>query len=148
MSQVQILPPLQSRNSRSEPGSRVTAGPASCSVSAGRLLTLRGDLPPLTVVARLQTDAGDLLTVDPEVEACQTFSLRSHGQRSRLDQPLTCRISGGGRREPDESGRRRLDDPNDYVVLEIKEAFEQRVPVVPVLVDERKCLLQASYPRT
>ena len=35
----------------------------------------------------------------------------------------------------DEAGNRRLDDPDDYVVLEIKEALQRRVPVVPVLVD-------------
>jgi len=35
----------------------------------------------------------------------------------------------------DDRGRRRLDDPNDLVVLEIAAALERRVRVVPVLVD-------------
>ena len=35
----------------------------------------------------------------------------------------------------DGSGRRRLDDPNDWVVAEIREALERGTPVVPVLVD-------------
>jgi outer membrane protein assembly factor BamB len=47
----------------------------------------------------------------------------------------------------DESGRRRLDDPNDYVVLEIKEALEQRVPVVPVLVDGAKMPTAGELPQ-
>jgi hypothetical protein len=35
----------------------------------------------------------------------------------------------------DARGRRRLDDPNDLVVLEVAAALERRVRVVPVLVD-------------
>ena len=35
----------------------------------------------------------------------------------------------------DDGGRRRLDDPADFVVLELKEALERDVHVVPVLLD-------------
>jgi hypothetical protein len=35
----------------------------------------------------------------------------------------------------DESGRRRLDDPGDYVRLEVEGALRRGIPVVPVLVD-------------
>lgn len=35
----------------------------------------------------------------------------------------------------DEQGRRRLDSPEDFVVLEVEEALERGVPVVPVLLD-------------
>jgi hypothetical protein len=35
----------------------------------------------------------------------------------------------------DEQGRRRLDDPDDYVRLEVEAAFERRVRMIPVLVD-------------
>nr|WP_221382322.1 protein kinase [Actinoplanes polyasparticus] len=35
-------------------------------------------------------------------------------------------------------GRRRLDDPDDLVVLEIQEALTCRVPVIPVLVDDAR----------
>jgi hypothetical protein len=35
----------------------------------------------------------------------------------------------------DESKRRRLDDPKDWVRTELRMAFERRIPVVPVLLD-------------
>jgi outer membrane protein assembly factor BamB len=35
----------------------------------------------------------------------------------------------------DADGRRRLDDPEDFVVLEVREALDRSVPVVPILVD-------------
>ena len=35
----------------------------------------------------------------------------------------------------DEHGRRRLDDPDDFVVLEITTALERGIRVIPVLVD-------------
>jgi hypothetical protein len=35
---------------------------------------------------------------------------------------------------PDQEGRRRLDDPNDYVRLEIERALNRGIPVVPLLV--------------
>ncbi len=35
----------------------------------------------------------------------------------------------------DAQGRRRLDDPEDFVVLELRAALERGIPVIPVLVD-------------
>src|SRR5262249_37292933 len=35
----------------------------------------------------------------------------------------------------DKDNRRRLDDPNDYVRMEVEAALNRRVPVIPVLVD-------------
>jgi hypothetical protein len=35
----------------------------------------------------------------------------------------------------DDEGRRRLDDPHDYVRFEIQAALERRIRVIPVLVD-------------
>ena len=37
--------------------------------------------------------------------------------------------------EPDANGRRRIDDPNDFVYLEIKTALERGVMLIPILVD-------------
>ncbi|MGO9486116.1 MAG: toll/interleukin-1 receptor domain-containing protein [Rhodomicrobium sp.] len=37
---------------------------------------------------------------------------------------------------PDERGRRRLDNPNDFVRLEIEAAFRYEKPVVPLLIDD------------
>jgi len=38
----------------------------------------------------------------------------------------------------DEAGERRLDDPNDYVRLEIAAALRRKIPVIPILVDGTK----------
>ena len=35
----------------------------------------------------------------------------------------------------DEQGHRRLDDPDDFVVLEVQAALDRNIPVIPVLVD-------------
>src|SRR5215471_13905273 len=35
----------------------------------------------------------------------------------------------------DETGQRRLDNPNDFIVIEIGAALARNIPVVPVLVD-------------
>ena len=38
----------------------------------------------------------------------------------------------------DEHGGRRIDNPNDYVRIEIGTALQRRIPVIPVLVDEAR----------
>jgi outer membrane protein assembly factor BamB len=35
----------------------------------------------------------------------------------------------------DEQGRRRIDDPDDFIVLEVRAALDRNIPVIPVLVD-------------
>jgi GTPase SAR1 family protein len=46
----------------------------------------------------------------------------------------------------DEEGRRRLDDPDDYVRFEVQAALSRRVRVIPVLVDGAKPLRQQQLP--
>jgi len=46
----------------------------------------------------------------------------------------------------DEQGRRRLDDPDDWVRFEIRAALERGVRVIPVLVDGVKPLRQEQLP--
>ena len=44
----------------------------------------------------------------------------------------------------DEHGRRRLDDPDDFVRLEIEAALTRNVRVIPILVDGRGCRMPKS----
>jgi TIR domain len=46
------------------------------------------------------------------------------------------------------SGQRRLDDPNDFVVLEIASALKREVPVIPVLVHSAKMPTQDQLPES
>ena len=46
----------------------------------------------------------------------------------------------------DEHGRRRLDDRNDFVALEITTALERRIRVIPILVDGAAPLLPGMIP--
>jgi hypothetical protein len=46
----------------------------------------------------------------------------------------------------DEQGRRRLDDPDDFVRFEVQAALERGVLVIPVLVDGAKPLRQEQLP--
>jgi TIR domain len=46
------------------------------------------------------------------------------------------------------SGQRRLDDPNDFVVLEIASALKREVPVIPVLVHAAKMPSQDQLPES
>lgn len=48
----------------------------------------------------------------------------------------------------DERGRRRLDDPNDFVVLEIEAALSRNVRVIPVLVRDAKMPSAEQLPRS
>jgi hypothetical protein len=46
----------------------------------------------------------------------------------------------------DEQGSRRLDDPNDYVRLEIEIAMRSPMPVIPVLVANARMPLASELP--
>jgi hypothetical protein len=46
------------------------------------------------------------------------------------------------------SGQRRLDDPNDFVVLEIASALKREVPVIPVLVHGARMPSQDQLPES
>ena len=46
----------------------------------------------------------------------------------------------------DETGQRRLDNPNDFVVIEIGAALARNIPVVPVLVDEARMPKASELP--
>jgi hypothetical protein len=46
----------------------------------------------------------------------------------------------------DEAGRRRLEDPGDYVRFEIRTALERGTRVIPVLVDGARALSPAQLP--
>src|SRR6185503_12553465 len=39
-------------------------------------------------------------------------------------------------RSVDEQGKRRIDNPSDYVRIEIESALKRNIPIIPVLVDE------------
>ena len=47
----------------------------------------------------------------------------------------------------DESGRTRIENPQDYVRLEIESALKRNIPVTPVLVQGRTCPDPGSYLR-
>jgi tetratricopeptide (TPR) repeat protein len=46
----------------------------------------------------------------------------------------------------DETGQRRLDNPNDFIVIEIGAALARNIPVVPVLVDEARMPKASELP--
>ena len=46
----------------------------------------------------------------------------------------------------DRAGRRRIDDPDDFVVLELREALDRGIPVIPVLVDGATMPAPAELP--
>ncbi len=48
----------------------------------------------------------------------------------------------------DENGNRRLDNPNDFVRLEIESALKQEIPVIPVLVSSAKMPTEEQLPET
>src|SRR4051794_36961709 len=48
----------------------------------------------------------------------------------------------------DHTGRRRIDDPNDFVRIEIEAALSRGVPVIPILVDGAQMPQPAEVPDT
>jgi hypothetical protein len=59
---------------------------------------------------------------------------------------LVALIGGQWATLADEKGRRRLDNPDDYVRFEVQSALERGVRVIPVLVDGAKPLQQQQLP--
>jgi hypothetical protein len=45
-------------------------------------------------------------------------------------------------------GRRRIDEPNDYVRAQIETAFEQKKPLIPVLLDDAPMPLASDLPKS
>ena len=48
----------------------------------------------------------------------------------------------------DEDGNRRLDNPNDFVRVEIAAALQRDIPVIPILLDGARFRRRSSCPRT
>jgi hypothetical protein len=48
----------------------------------------------------------------------------------------------------DRKGNRRLDDPSDYVRIEIESALKRNIPIIPVLVEEATMPAPADLPET
>src|SRR5581483_8806870 len=46
----------------------------------------------------------------------------------------------------DSKGKRRLDDPHDYVRIEIASALKRDIPVIPVLIDDAEMPAEADLP--
>ena len=72
----------------------------------------------------------DVDSIEPGVDFAEAIE-RAVGQSDVL---LTL-IGAAWLCETDEHGRRRLDDPDDLVVLEVKSALNRGIRVIPVLVD-------------
>src|SRR4051794_5973990 len=65
---------------------------------------------------------------------------------SRCD-VLLAMIGPGWTDLEDDEGHRRLDDPGDFVVLEVRAALERGIPVIPVLVDGARMPRQNQLPK-
>ncbi len=48
----------------------------------------------------------------------------------------------------DSNGRRKLDNPNDFVALEIRTALDRRIRVIPVLIDDAEMPAEDNLPET
>ena len=48
----------------------------------------------------------------------------------------------------DEHGNRRLDDPNDFVRIEIAAALQRDIPVIPILLDGARIPKAGQLPET
>ncbi len=55
-------------------------------------------------------------------------------------------IIGNHWQQTGEDGRRRLDDPGDFVRIEVESALERGIPVIPVLVERASVPLKSDLP--
>jgi hypothetical protein len=75
----------------------------------------------------------DVDTIQPGQDFAQAIS-----ERVATSEALVALIGDQWLTATDERGRRRLDDPADFVRLELRAALERGVPVIPVLVEGAK----------
>jgi len=85
-------------------------------------------------------DRGQLFIDVDNIQAGADFVKAIEGHVGKCDVLLAV-IGGDWLEARNEAGRRRIDDPNDFVRLEIETALRRNIRVVPVLVDG------ASMPR-
>jgi TIR domain/Sel1 repeat len=57
-----------------------------------------------------------------------------------------CTVGPNWLNAKDDDGRRRLDQPDDYVRVEIAEALKRTIPVIPVLIDGARLPKRAELP--
>jgi hypothetical protein len=109
----------------------------------------RGDDPGFTqaLLGRLeQTFAEDQLFMDVEdIAPGQDFVEVLNEQVAQCD-VLIAMIGRGWLEAVDEDGKRRLDDPEDFVRIEIESALKQKKRVIPVLVNDAKMPRLAELP--
>jgi hypothetical protein len=101
----------------------------------------RGDEPGFThaLLGRLeQAFSADRLFIDVDnIPAGEDFVRALESQVAQCDALLAV-IGNGWLYAKNESGSRRLDDPNDFVRIEIESALKQGKRVIPVLVHEAR----------
>lgn len=94
-----------------------TAWPASALYQ--RLVERFGEQQVFKDIDNIRLGEDFVQKITEEVEACD----------------ILLALIGRGWLQPDENGRRRIDEPNDFVRLEIKTALDRNVMLIPILVD-------------
>lgn len=96
---------------------------------------------------RLQTTFGqDLLFMDVDaIPLGVNFADRLRSEVAKCDVLLAI-IGPNWRDVKDASGSRRLDDPSDFVRIEIATALQRGIPVIPVLLDNSAVPKQQDLP--
>src|SRR4249919_2952657 len=97
----------------------------------------RSDVGPLAQVLYLQLrsrfGSGQLFMDVNSIQAGSRWPARIKSQLDRASVMLAL-MGSDWLTASDEFGRRRLDDPADWVRLELTSALQRRVPVVPVVI--------------
>jgi len=83
----------------------------------------------------------DIDTVEPGMDFIETINAAVGSSKA-----LLAIIGPGWLTITDDQGRRRLDDPNDYVRLEIEAALQRDIRVIPVLVGDATMPREADLP--